>query len=131
MIKQFIKLLYPACCPHTHRYLTICPTPPIFIAMAKPKKQRTGMHPTLEQPKYFPDLHASFNVYIRDWLAPRLPECYTISVERGLSMVDESGASKQYRPDILQYCDIKTISAYATLKSASYPMTRAEISDAA
>lgn len=67
--------------------------------MAKPTKQHAGMHPTLEQPRYFPDLHASFNVYIRDWLAPRLPERYTISVERGLSMTNESGVAKQYRPD--------------------------------
>ena len=67
--------------------------------MAKPEEQHTGMHPTLEQPRYFPDLHASFNVYIRDWLSPHLPERYTISVERGLSMTNESGVAKQYRPD--------------------------------
>ncbi len=67
--------------------------------MAKRKEQHTGMHPTLEQPRYFPDLHASLSVYTRDWLAHRLPERYTISVERGLSMTDESGAAKQYRPD--------------------------------
>lgn len=67
--------------------------------MAKHEKQHTGMHPTLEQPRYFPDLHASLCVDIRYWLAPRLPERYTISVERGLSMTDESGATKQYRPD--------------------------------
>jgi hypothetical protein len=57
------------------------------------------MHPTLEQPKYFPDLHASLCVDIRYWLAPRLPERYSISVERGLSTTDASGASKQYRSD--------------------------------
>jgi len=85
---------------NTIRYLTIRPHPPIFIAMTRPKKQHTGMHPTLEQPRYFPDLHASLSVYIRDWLAPRLPERYSISVERGLSMIDEPGASKQYRPDV-------------------------------
>ncbi|WP_052516139.1 DUF4058 family protein [Phaeodactylibacter xiamenensis] len=67
--------------------------------MAKHEKQHTGMHPTLEQPRYFPDLYASLCVDIRYWLAPRLPERYTISVERGLSMTDESGATKQYRPD--------------------------------
>mgnify|MGYP006266194047 FL=1 len=67
--------------------------------MAKPNAQHTGMHPTLEQPRYFPDLHASLCVDIRYWLAPRLPERYAISVERGLSMTDESGAPKQYRPD--------------------------------
>ena len=67
--------------------------------MAKRKGQHIGMHPTLEQPGYFPDLHASLSVYIRDWLAPRLPEHYSIAVERGLSMTDASGASKQYRPD--------------------------------
>jgi hypothetical protein len=67
--------------------------------MTKHEKQHTGMHPTLEQPRYFPDLHASLCVDIRYWLAPRLPERYTISVERGLSMTDESGATKQYRPD--------------------------------
>ena len=67
--------------------------------MANSKEPQVGMHPTLEQPRYFPDLHASLNVYIRDWLAPRLPERYSISVERGLSMTDPSGASKQYRPD--------------------------------
>lgn len=67
--------------------------------MTKHEKQHTGMHPALEQPKYFPDLHASLCVDIRYWLAPRLPERYTISVERGLSMTDESGAAKQYRPD--------------------------------
>jgi hypothetical protein len=67
--------------------------------MTKHEKQHTGMHPALEQPKYFPDLHASLCVDIRYWLAPRLPERYTISVERGLSMADESGAAKQYRPD--------------------------------
>ena len=57
------------------------------------------MHPTLEQPRYFPGLHASLSVYIRDWLASRLPGRYSISVERGLSMTDASGASKQYQPD--------------------------------
>ena len=57
------------------------------------------MRPALEQPRYFPDLHASLCVDIRYWLAPRLPERYSISVERGLSMTDESGAAKQYRPD--------------------------------
>lgn len=72
---------------------------PIFIVMSKPERQHTGMHPALEQPKYFPDLHASLSVYIRDWLAPRLPERYSISVERGLSMTNESGVAKQYRPD--------------------------------
>ncbi len=71
----------------------------MFMVMAKHKAQHTGMHPALEQPRYFPDLHASLNVYIRDWLAPRLPERYSISVERGLSTADASGASKQYRPD--------------------------------
>ncbi len=67
--------------------------------MAKQKAQHTGMHPTLEHPRYFPDLHASLCVDIRYWLAPRLPERYSISVERGLSTTDASGASKQYRPD--------------------------------
>ena len=79
--------------------MTVNCIPIIFIAMAKREKQHTGMPPTLEQPRYFPDLHASLSVYIRDWLAPRLPERYTISVERGLSMTDASGASKPYRPD--------------------------------
>jgi len=69
------------------------------MVMAERNRQHIGMHPTLEQSRYFPDLHASLNVYIRDWLAPRLPERYTISVERGLSMTDASGASKPYRPD--------------------------------
>ncbi len=67
--------------------------------MTKRKAQHTGMHPTLEQPRHFPDLHASLSVYIRYWLTPRLPERYTVSVERGLSMTDASGASKPYRPD--------------------------------
>lgn len=58
------------------------------------------MHPALEQPRYFPDLHASLSVYIRDWLAPRLPERYSISVERGLSMTDEPEVAKRYRPDV-------------------------------
>ena len=42
------------------------------------------MHPTLEEPRHFPDLHTSLSVYIRDVLRPRLPEVYTISVERGV-----------------------------------------------
>ena len=67
--------------------------------MAKRKSQHTGMHPTLEQPRYFPDLHASLCVDIRYWLAPRLPDRYSISVERGLSTTDAAGALKQYRPD--------------------------------
>mgnify|MGYP006273940643 CR=1 FL=1 len=67
--------------------------------MAEHNAHHTGMHPALEQPRYFPDLHASLCVDIRYWLAPHLPERYTISVERGLSMMDESGAPKQYRPD--------------------------------
>ena len=44
-------------------------------------------------------MHASLNVYIRDWLAPRLPESYSIAVERGLSMTNQSGETKRYRPD--------------------------------
>lgn len=67
--------------------------------MAHPNEPQAGMHSTLEQPRYFPDLHASLCVDIRYWLAPRLPERYAISVERGLSMTDQSGATKQYRPD--------------------------------
>ena len=67
--------------------------------MANSKEPQVGMHPTLEQPRYFPDLHASLCVDVRYWLAPRLPERYAISVERGLSMTDEFGAPKQYRPD--------------------------------
>jgi hypothetical protein len=67
--------------------------------MAKRKSQHTGMHPTLEQPRYFPDLHASLCVDIRYWLDPRLPDRYSISVKRGLSTTDAAGAAKQYRPD--------------------------------
>ncbi|MEO0339170.1 MAG: DUF4058 family protein, partial [Bacteroidota bacterium] len=67
--------------------------------MSTKKKPQVGMHPMLEQPEYFPDLHVSFNVYIRDWIAPRLPEHYRISVERGLSMTNESRGKNRYRPD--------------------------------
>ena len=62
--------------------------------------QHVGMLPALERPEYFPDLHASLNVYIRDWLSPRLPDHYSISVERGLSMTDELGETRQFRPDV-------------------------------
>lgn len=67
--------------------------------MGTQKEPQVGMHPTLEQPRYFPDLHISLNVEIRYWITPRLPEYYTISVERGLSMLDRTGAKKHYRPD--------------------------------
>ena len=59
-----------------------------------------GMHPDLEQPEYFPNLHASLCVYIRDWLSPRLPEHYLLAVEQGLSMTDPFGEEQTYRPDV-------------------------------
>ena len=58
------------------------------------------MLPALERPEHFPDLHASINVYIRDWLAPRLPDRYNISVERGLSMTNGYGETQRFRPDL-------------------------------
>ncbi|MEM6398242.1 MAG: DUF4058 family protein [Bacteroidota bacterium] len=64
------------------------------------KDEQVGMLPILEQPDYFPDLHASLNVYIRDWLAPRVPAVYRISVERGLSMSDAALKHQYYRPDV-------------------------------
>ena len=57
------------------------------------------MLPALEQPDYFPQLHAALCVEILYWLAPRLPEAYTISVEQGLSMSGPGGQTKRYRPD--------------------------------
>ena len=57
------------------------------------------MLPALEQPDFFPDLHLSLCVYIRDWLAPRLPEAYRIAMEQGLSMSGPDGKAKRYRPD--------------------------------
>jgi hypothetical protein len=66
--------------------------------MAKSKAQ-PGMLPALEQPDFFPDLHLSLCVYIRDWLAPRLPEVYRISMEQGLSMSGPDGKTQRYRPD--------------------------------
>lgn len=69
------------------------------MVMANAKEPQIGMHPMLEEPRFFPDLHASLNIYIRDWIAPRLPEQYAISVERGLSMTGQSGDTKHYRPD--------------------------------
>ncbi|MEN0003113.1 MAG: DUF4058 family protein [Bacteroidota bacterium] len=48
--------------------------------MAEKKEPQVGMHSMLEQPRYFPDLHASLCVEIRYWLAPRLPAAYSISV---------------------------------------------------
>ena len=64
-------------------------------------KQQTppGMLPALEQPDHFPDLHMSLCVYIRDWLAPRLPEAYRMSIEQGLAMSGPGGKTKRYRPD--------------------------------
>ena len=62
--------------------------------------QHVGMLPALESPKHFADLHASVSVYIRDWLSPRLPNHYAISVERGLSMLDEYGEPERFRPDV-------------------------------
>lgn len=35
-----------------------------------------GMDPYLEHPEFFPDLHDSFIVYLREFLQPRLPEPY-------------------------------------------------------
>ncbi|MEO0339171.1 MAG: DUF4058 family protein [Bacteroidota bacterium] len=67
--------------------------------MSTKKEPRVGMHPSLELPKYFPGLHISLCVEINYWIVPRLPEHYTISVERGLSMLDWSGEKKRYRPD--------------------------------
>ncbi|MEO0732811.1 MAG: DUF4058 family protein [Bacteroidota bacterium] len=64
------------------------------------KNPQVGMWPALEQPRHFPDLHASLSVYIRDWLSPRLPEAYSISVERGLSTLDDFGEPRRYRPDV-------------------------------
>lgn len=61
---------------------------------------RVGMLPMLEQPDYFPDLHTSLCVDIRYWLAPRLPQTYRISVERGLSMTGLAGEHQYYRPDV-------------------------------
>ena len=57
------------------------------------------MLPALEQPDYFPQLHAALCVEILYWLAPRLPEAYQISVEQGLSMSGPGGKAKRYRPD--------------------------------
>ena len=59
-----------------------------------------GMHPTLEQPGYFPDLHTSLSVEIRYHLAPQLPTGYTVSVERGVSMTGEGGEPVRLRPDV-------------------------------
>ena len=66
--------------------------------MAKSKAQ-PGMLPALEHPDYFPDLHISLCVEIRYWLAPRLPEAYSVSAERGLSLASPDGKAKRYRPD--------------------------------
>ncbi len=79
--------------------LTSCRYSTNLMVMANAKEPQIGMHPMLEEPRFFPDLHASLCVDIRYWIAPRLPERYTISVERGLSMTGPSGKSKQYRPD--------------------------------
>ena len=60
----------------------------------------TGMHAALEQPGVFHDLHTSLTVDIRYYLAPRLPEAYSISVEKSLSMRDDQQAPKRYQPDV-------------------------------
>ena len=58
------------------------------------------MHPELETPDLFPDLHTTLNVFIRLALTPLLPEQYAISVERGLSMSDEFGDDGRVVPDV-------------------------------
>lgn len=57
------------------------------------------MHPGLEEPEHFSNLHASLNIYIRDWIVPRLPERYTALVEQGLSVASLLGR-KRYQPDV-------------------------------
>ena len=59
-----------------------------------------GIHPKLETPDLFPDLHTTLNVFIRLALTPLLPERYTIAVERGLSMSDEFGDDGRVVPDV-------------------------------
>jgi len=72
---------------------------PYLPYMANSKAQ-PGMLPALEQPDYFPQLHMSLCVEILYWLAPRLPEAYSVSAERGLSLASPGGKTKRYRPDV-------------------------------
>lgn len=58
-----------------------------------------GMHPQLETPKYFPGFHAGLIVEIMYALNPVLPQQYQITVEGGVSMIDESGERQRYIPD--------------------------------
>jgi hypothetical protein len=58
-----------------------------------------GMHPGLETPKYFPGFHAGLIVEIMYALNPVLPETYQITVEGGVTVVDEMGDIQRYVPD--------------------------------
>ncbi len=71
-----------------------------YLSIMASNETPVGMLPALEQPDHFPQLHHSLCTEILYWLAPRLPEPYTIMVEKGLSMSGPDGRTKRYRPDV-------------------------------
>ncbi|MBM3224876.1 MAG: DUF4058 family protein [Candidatus Tectomicrobia bacterium] len=55
-----------------------------------------GMDPYLEQPQLWPDVHASFIVYLREYLRPLLRPHYLVSIE---ARVFVEGPDLAHAPD--------------------------------
>lgn len=81
------------------------------------------MHPALERPEHFSGLHTALTADIFYSLAPRLPEHYSVSVERGLSMSDEFGDRQTYRPDVRVDQPEERDYGYATAESDTAVLT--------
>jgi hypothetical protein len=61
-----------------------------------------GMDPYLEDPRVWPDVHASFIVYLREYLRPLLQPRYVIAVE---SRVFVEGPISIIRLSLMPGCD--------------------------
>lgn len=61
--------------------------------------KHVGMHPRLEEPKYFPGFHAGLIIEVFYALGPAVPPAYEVTVEQSLSLTNEYGERKDYVPD--------------------------------
>lgn len=61
--------------------------------------KHVGMHPELEQPKYFPGFHAGVITELLYALGPSVPPAYEVTVEHSVSLTNELGERKDYVPD--------------------------------
>ena len=80
--------------------------------------KHVGMHPKLEEPKYFPGFHAGLIVEVLYALGPMVPPAYEVSVEQSLSLTNEYGERKDYVPDaridVVEPAQLSTATAVAT-----------------